>query len=431
VLINIDDVRDVQRGSMLTKVVVVEDPEQALATPSTPDQPLEVDAPACEALERARLHGRPLVIMRMGEREMSDAELASCGIPGTLLLPGDRVLPPPLAPPPLAFGCLPLLDPYHGAKCADECIHDGGDIGTPAAIDRNGQLHGVDPSDTVASYRDVHGRQHISVSNRVCLCVPRFLIVRSELLPAGYEVRVRLHGADIVQSQLGVEGLVPSKAAMQSEQLEGFRGRARPGGTMIVEAPRPVNVVKFLAAYHLNIGPGEALGTEGMRKLTAEQRTELRKQIEFVQVLMESMRAAAIEQGLPGPQVVGRVEGVNVVSQVEEVRDFTTCCVEKPEIPPRPLHLYKWANTHSAKIGDVVTFFLKYSNLGGQPISDVGVSDSLTGRLEYVPGSAKSNRDAVFTTEQNRAGSVILHWEVSGRLPPGESGVVSFQARIR
>ena len=58
-------------------------------------------------------------------------------------------------------------------------------------------------------------------------------------------------------------------------------------------------------------------------------------------------------------------------------------------------------------------------------------SDSLTARLEYIPGSARSDRDAVFTLQQNEAGSVALRWEITGVLQPGKSGVVSFQARIR
>ena len=68
---------------------------------------------------------------------------------------------------------------------------------------------------------------------------------------------------------------------------------------------------------------------------------------------------------------------------------------------------------------------------GGQPITDVAVSDSLTGRLEYVPGSARADRDAVFTLAPNEAGSQVLRWQISGRLLPGQTGIVSFQARVR
>src|SRR5262249_48313788 len=113
------------------------------------------------------------------------------------------------------------------------------------------------------------------------------------------------------------------------------------------------------------------------------------------------------------------------------VRDYTCICEEHPHVPDKPLTLCKWANTTTAQIGDTVTLYLKYSNQGYQPISDIIVSDSLTGRLEYVPGSAKSDRDAVFTMQQNEAGSLILRWEIQGRLLPNQSGVVSFQAKIR
>ena len=106
-------------------------------------------------------------------------------------------------------------------------------------------------------------------------------------------------------------------------------------------------------------------------------------------------------------------------------------CKEKPVKPACPLVLCKTVDRKEAEIGEVVTFTLKYTNPGGQPITNVVVNDSLTGRLEYVPGSAKSERNAVFTTQENEAGSQILRREVSGVLQPGQSGTVTFQARIR
>ncbi len=93
--------------------------------------------------------------------------------------------------------------------------------------------------------------------------------------------------------------------------------------------------------------------------------------------------------------------------------------------------LVKCADRPAAQPGDVVTFILRYSNHGGKPLTDVAVTDSLSPRLEYVPGSAASDRTAVFTTQDNGAGSVILRWEVSGRLLPGQTGTLRFQARVR
>jgi len=64
-------------------------------------------------------------------------------------------------------------------------------------------------------------------------------------------------------------------------------------------------------------------------------------------------------------------------------------------------------------------------------MTDVVISDSLTTRLEYVTGSAKSDREAAFTTVMNEAGSLVLRWQVGGSLPPGQSGILTFQARVR
>ena len=74
---------------------------------------------------------------------------------------------------------------------------------------------------------------------------------------------------------------------------------------------------------------------------------------------------------------------------------------------------------------------VRYANQGGRPITDIAVTDSLSPRLEYVPGSSEADRDAVFTTQENEAGSLILRWEISGQLQGGDSGVIRFKARVR
>ncbi len=140
---------------------------------------------------------------------------------------------------------------------------------------------------------------------------------------------------------------------------------------------------------------------------------------------------AGTEQ-IVGTSMVARVEnGPEIVSATLSTRNLTVCCNEEPIPPDRPLCLFKCADKGSAQVGDVVTFTLRYSNVGGRPITDVAVSDSLSGRLEYVEGSAEADRDAVFTMQQNEAGSVILRWEISGRLLPGQSGRLKFKARVR
>src|SRR5262249_33237083 len=95
-------------------------------------------------------------------------------------------------------------------------------------------------------------------------------------------------------------------------------------------------------------------------------------------------------EGVVATTVIGRVEGLQAVPWRPCPADVTGAGAEQPRPVDRPLCLCKSSDRHAAQIGDIVTFTITYSNQGGRAINDVVVSDSLTGRLEYVPGSAKS-----------------------------------------
>jgi uncharacterized repeat protein (TIGR01451 family) len=218
----------------------------------------------------------------------------------------------------------------------------------------------------------------------------------------------------------------------QYDQLQGVRSRQRPSGTTITEGLIHLHSVVVLEAREVELGLAGLLGTQYVQQLTEVERTRLYRQVELARSLFRSETVAGTEQ-VVHTEVVGRYEGgPQLVKATAETRDLTVCCEEGPIVlPDKPLVLCKWADKQTAQVGDVVTFTLRYSNQGGRPITDVAVSDSLTARLEYVPGSAVADRNAVFTTQANEAGSTILRWEITGTLQPGQSGVVRFQARIR
>jgi uncharacterized repeat protein (TIGR01451 family) len=233
-----------------------------------------------------------------------------------------------------------------------------------------------------------------------------------------------------VEFQRLVDVLMPPLLTRKYEQLQGARGRERPSINEAVAATIGITHFEVLQAVDMQLGPIALLGTKAALTLTEIERVRLLKQLELARELSnrESVQGVA---NVTGTNVVGRVEGLKMVQAEAITRDLTVCCNEVPCPPDKPLVLIKCADRQAAQVGDVVTFILKYSNHGGQPIADVAVTDSLTTRLEYVPGSAQSDRPAVFTTQQNEAGSLILRWEIMGRLMPGTSGVVRFQARIR
>jgi uncharacterized repeat protein (TIGR01451 family) len=250
----------------------------------------------------------------------------------------------------------------------EECLHDGGDIPPRVGLTALGQLGGLNPTDTVAVYADSRGQRHITVSNRVCICVPRFVVMRADSYPAGYGTAIEVGQTNLSVGQVEIRNREKLSITEQNEQLRLMASRQRPSSNQLV------------------------LGTR------------------------------SVDQFLGGAVVFGFVEGQAVLGTIVQPP------VERPDLP---LLLHKSADKVSAQVGDIVTFQLTYGNVGGKPITGIVVSDSLTGRLEYIPGSAKSDRHTTFTTEPNEAGSDILRWAVTGALPPGQGGIVTFQARIR
>ena len=363
--------RVIDKGSIWTKVHYLEDPAQALPLPSLPNQPPVIDvAPEHDPLAEARVKGRPMVISRLGDKDPNRVELIRLAVPNTILFPGEHRLILPPVPPPLPWLYWPVVDPLGGPRIGtEECIPDGGDTGNRVGIGPDGKLGGLDPSDTAIEYSSVTGRRYVTVSNRVCICVPRYAVLRSEWIPLNMTVDTHVRGSNGTKGPSLAKLEQPPISALKVQNLEGMQSR---------EKTSSIHSMVYLHGY-------------------------------------EQIKGVRIEGAVNGARVVG------VVKEPEEI-DFTPCC---------PITLFKWADPKEAQIGDVVTFFLRYHNHTREPVDHLAISDSLTPRLEYIPNSARSDREASMVVEANEAGSVILRWEISGNLLPGQSGVVAFQARIR
>jgi uncharacterized repeat protein (TIGR01451 family) len=366
-----EDMARVLEGRYLSKIYFLEDPDKAINGPVPLGVPLEFSAASEEeAMKEARERGRMMIIVRFGERLWTPAELAYENTPGTIYLPGTKSIPIPSAPPHILFGGIPLYDPLLGpAIPTEECMHDGGDHMRPLGIGRGGKLWGLDPSDTAIEFNTPQGKK-VATSNRVCICVPRYAAMRTELAPSGY---LGFRGPQVhhLASRQGLIAIrVPSGAVVRVEQPIGAIGHERASATVGEKFP----MVK--------------------------------------------------ENFLSKPTAVSIIKGVYVAAAVNGPVDITVspdCLIlQKRMEPPFP-----------QRIGEVVTFYLRYHNPTTQPMTDVVISDSLTGRLEFIEGSAKSDRATTFTATPNEAGSVILRWAIDGKLLPGESGIISFKARIR
>ncbi|MBX9623716.1 MAG: DUF11 domain-containing protein, partial [Gemmataceae bacterium] len=371
------DIERASAGAVITKVVYLEDPEKAIPSEFGLAAPIEVPAGSEEeAIRGALANGRLVAIVRLGNKVPPPAELAGTAIDGTILLPGETTLRAPAIPPTIPFYACKLYDPLLGPKGPkEECFVDGGDKGDPLGIGPNGRLGGLNPTDVGVEYSttDRQGRpaRRVTTSNVVCVCVPRFVVQRAEIAPGSFDVPTVLAANT---AAVGPQNLRDRRAAMAEvgrEKPAGFAARVRP------------------MAYVGTVGVGFFVGTSR-------------------------------------PNVIGQVEGVAVAAALVEPEVLTaypTLC---------PLTVTKTVESDGpVGSGDVVTFAIRYVNTGSKPVSDLVVSDSLSGRLEYVPGSQQTDRAANFSASANEAGSVVVRWELPGVLLPGQGGVVRFQAKVR
>jgi uncharacterized repeat protein (TIGR01451 family) len=313
----------------------------------------------------------PLVVYQLGRRFLTPQEFNAEAIPGTVLLPGDRVLGAPRIPPYLLWNWCPVYDPRVGPRHPSEfvTIYDGGDSGPQAGYDRLGRLKGLDSTDTMAEYTDSKGKKKLALSNRVALCVPRFIIFKTELALATQSGRHTTNNALTIAAASASIGQESLKEQTQQRAPESIGTRMRLSGTF------------------------NSLGTS----------------------------------------VTGRALGLQLKTNLRSAESVAVIAVGSKKAEPEdgPLLIIKWPDKTTVNVGEIVTFYLKYSNNGSQPIMSVVASDSLAARFEYIKGSTKTDRDALFTTQPNEAGSTVLRWEFTGALLPREHGLIAFQVRVR
>lgn len=369
IFIDRDDIAKALSGGLVTKAIYLEDPTRAVPVQTGPDQPIEfTDLTEDAAIKSATENGRLVAVLRFGDRKPEPDELAKFVVPGTVLLPGEEHLPAPAAPPVFQWCGIPLYDPIAGMRYpGEDCFTDGGDTGPRLGIGPLGRLGGLNPTDVALEYT-LNGRRRVKTSNQVCICVPRFVVRRVDVGLAGLRV---VAGPDSILQTAG--GVV----AINRTPLGTVADRLKPAGFV----------------------------------------TRLRS------ALIVSVEGVHTFVGLSAPRIVATTAGVGVVSTAvapEEITNVNDLTVTK-EVEP----------AGAVKIGDEVTFTIRYRNGTRSPVSELVLSDSLSGRLEYVPGSSQSDRPANVTTESNEVGSVVVRFEIPGPVPPGQTGTVKFKARVR
>jgi uncharacterized repeat protein (TIGR01451 family) len=414
------DLEDVLvRGRMVTQVVYLEDPEQALPIHLPKDEiPVVSLSPAEDPLKVAAALGRPMAILRLGTRTPAPEDLG--GAPFEPIV-GPRCPFAASTGGPCALPCGPARGtpppPGRPWAPADEYLCDGGDHGPAGKFGGDGNLKGIEPRDTILRFRD-DVRARLLPTNTVCLYAPRFAAVRVGLganqnvfveVAAGHDT---IAGPELREARQGPRRMTQNTAAVLG------RHRSRASEVEHEQFAAAAAEVRVLAGMDTFDHIGGHVLVQG---------PEFREN----RVRAVNQQRNAMTQGIKNAEtavVSGIVAGAN-----EEVMAWKPQEAVGVEVPPnRPgMAVVKQILESEAEPGDVVTVTIRFRNMGNVPIRDVSVVDDLLPRLEYVAGTAQGPKGTVFTAAPNEAGSMELRWDLPEPLDPGVEGLVTFRALVR
>ncbi|MDR1494043.1 MAG: DUF11 domain-containing protein [Planctomycetaceae bacterium] len=323
-----------------------------------------------------------------------------------------------------AIQAVPHPDGYYWGKLSnvspqEEYLADGGDNWASASVRSNGELHGVDPEDTVVQYDALDRRTFIEKSNSVYIYSPRFGSVR------------QIDGLDVNEQWLGYATIdAQTKLRAFSEKMK--IGKTRQNSSPIYTRS---NVVLRETDAGANLG---VLNTHRSPMIYAGQDVTHSLSQLLTHKTFSSTELAFLAQGRLAAVAWGGADNIEVYT--DERMAQAMIGLKTPEaillkddanatVPK--LKLFKIADKDAAQRGEIVTFMIRFENIGSEQVGNINIVDSLTPRLEYVEGSASASVPTEFFTEQNQSGSLTLRWEISKPLNVGDFGVLRFQCRVQ
>jgi uncharacterized repeat protein (TIGR01451 family) len=320
-----------------------------------------------------------------------------------------------LAPAPADVPWKP--DAIKGPWPRDEYVCDGGDLNHDVYVKPDGTVVGLDHQDTVGYFNTSDGQTLVAASNCVCIYAPRFAAIRQVSVPVIQEAHERMASVE-KPTKLNIhEETRGPKSAIQPEQLiaqvgldQVQRFRERTQGLLVDQATRLELAAEAFMPHEdlLFIQRGEFDASEKARLAQRVAAAETWTIRQAPQVLIEGLQAVEA-RGTSTPQVTYTYE------------TFGKPC----------LRLCKIADKSEAKPGEIVSFTLRFDNVGDDKINSITIIDNLMPRLEYVAGSAQSTIKAKFSTQEVTGESVVLRWDLEEPLEVNAGGLVRFQARLR
>lgn len=301
---------------------------------------------------------------------------------------------------------------------ADEFIFDGGDDGYQVAIDRDFNVRGLDPEETVGHFDTLDGRRLVVPSNRVPIYAPRFGSIRKVYGIAGNEAAQALAGVESETGPSGVEDVSIADTTLQQLQPRGQVGRI--ASSTYRDRTRGMGLENEVrgAEFDNRFSSFEDLGF--VRSGAFDQNDKAR--------LAEGLDAAAAWSNQDSPGDV--IESLAATGVGTGVPAGETSAVEKDETKPK-LRIVKLASRSDARPGEIVEFTIRFDNTGDETLGNVTIIDHLSPRLELIDGSPQCSIKADFFLTLQEETTQIFRAEIVEPLPSGQGGIVRFRCRVR
>lgn len=312
-----------------------------------------------------------------------------------------------------------------------EYLYDGGDREPRVQVNEDWRVHGLDSQDTVAHYETIDGKLCVSPSNRVPIYAPRFGAVRKSTAPI------------LKAAAVGARGMLDPQGAVVKASNEPTGDLARPEGPRLRDAIAPIDSLRdrTRGVGAEKILPPIDLSSYQMALKRLQSRGPALRREDLIALLGEYMVNARTWTNPEGLSVA--LSGV-VAAQVRDSKEVQDITVYETEPGKCSLRICKAASHSAASPGDIISFSIRFENIGSKPIGNLVILDSLVSRLEYIDGSQqcvlslasnktpdKDKNPIKFSTAENEAGSTVLRWESDLPLETADSGVITFRCRVR
>ena len=359
------------------------------------------------AIPRDDRHGGPVASARHPLSPISHETSPRVPQPGEVVCP-TGACPTVLGP----YGPEPI-DP---TDYPDEYLCDGGDRGAPFHYEGYAR-GGLDTEDTVGEFRDETGKAHSTISSKVCIYAPRFAAVRSNSAPAVNEDLDIIAAAHDGVQLAGIDTRLALEEQTQRNSLARLDTSSRASGV------RADAGEGWLGQVDIAKGIEERLIS--YQSLSFIQEGRIRQSEEAI--LSFGAQAAGNWSRDLNPVIAGHAANGHQLQAEFKVRQLSGV---EDRRSPGDLRIVKLADKETAKPGDVITFTLRFDNLGERDLFDITIVDNLTPRLQYIEGSVVSKIAGGVDVKPNGEGSSILTFTFDEPLKGLTGGSVTFECRV-